>query len=58
MRRPGSTPTLRTFRGRRWMDRKETMGNTGPESPVRPAVAGGGGAGLFPAGAAACEGRA
>jgi hypothetical protein len=34
------------------------MGNTGPESPVPPAVAGGGGAGLFPAGAAAGEGRA
>jgi hypothetical protein len=34
------------------------MGNTGPESAVPPAVAGGGGAGLFPAGAAAGEGRA
>jgi len=34
------------------------MCNTGPESPVPPAVAGGGGARLYPAGAAAGEGRA
>jgi hypothetical protein len=58
MRRPGSTPTLRTFLGRRWGTGGNTMGNTGPESPVPPAVAGGGGAGLFPAGATAGDGRA
>jgi hypothetical protein len=58
MRRPGSTPTLRTLLGHRWRDRREHYGYTGPESAVPPAVAGGGGAGLFPAGAAAGEGWA
>jgi hypothetical protein len=60
MRRPKSTPTLRAFLGRRWGCGAggHSMGNTGPESRVPPAVSGGGGAGLRPAGAFAGEGRA
>jgi hypothetical protein len=51
---------LRAFLGRRWGCGAggHSMGNTGLDSPVPPAVLGGGGAGLRPAGATAGEGRA
>jgi hypothetical protein len=52
--------TLLAFLGHGWGCGAggHSIRNTGPESPVPPAVSGGGGAGLRPAGAAAGEGRA
>jgi hypothetical protein len=60
MRLSGFIPKLRAFLGRRWGCGAggHNMSNTGPESPVPPAVSGRGGAWLRPAGAAAGEGRA
>jgi hypothetical protein len=60
MNAPGN-PHLRAFLGRRSQVRVaggHSMGNTGPESAVPRAAAGGGGAGLRPAGADAGQGRA
>jgi len=49
-----------TFLGRRWACGAggDSMGNTDPESTVRPAASVGGGAGLRPAEAGDGEGRA
>jgi hypothetical protein len=60
MRLPSPAPTLRAFLGRHWGCGAggHSMGNTGPESPMPPAVSGGGEAGLHPAGPIAGEGRA
>jgi hypothetical protein len=59
MNAPGN-PHLRAFLGRRSRCGAggHSMGNTGPESAVPRAAAGGGGAGLRPAGADAGQGRA
>ena len=60
MRHPISTTNARAFLGRRGRRGAggHSMGDTGPESTVRRAASGGGGAGLRPAGVDAGQGRA